>query len=90
VLRDTTGPAWCLSRGFWLAATADEATKQAVVIPLLAPSAPDEEDDNAEIEASPSPHVGVCAPPLTPVGTPPEQPAPRNTPTAVPVFYTDR
>jgi len=29
-----------LSRGFWLAATAVEATKPSVVIPLLAPSAP--------------------------------------------------
>jgi len=93
VLRATTVPARCLSRGFCLAATAVEATKPSVVIPLLAPSAPNEEVDNAEIAASPSPNAGVCAPPPTPVGTvgtPPEQPAPRNTPTATPVFSTAR
>jgi len=88
VLRATTVPARCLSRGFWLAATAVEANKPSVAIPLLAPSAPNEEVDNAEIAASPSPNAGVCAPPPTRVGTPPEQPAPRNTPTATPVFST--
>jgi len=48
-----------LSRGFWLAATAVEATKSSKVMPLLAPLAPDEEVNNAEISASPSPNAGV-------------------------------
>mgnify|MGYP007064153110 CR=1 FL=1 len=61
-----------------------------VVIPLLVSSAADEEVAHAENTASPTPNAGVCAPPPTPVGTPPEQPAPRNTPTATPVFSTAR